>query len=327
MIDRRRFVGVATCALVVPWSTARAQPKQTARQIAWLTPTDPSPPAETRQFWLPARKLGWIEGENLLITFRYASGRMELLPALAQELVRLKPEVIVTEGTDATLAAKGATSSIPIIFDGAADPVGSGLVASLARPGSNVTGLSLVSPETDAKRLSLLRELLPGAQRIGELINPENTFIRKSQAENERSYRSLGLSPIFIEVAAAGELEKAVAEAARRGAQALVIRADLWSIAKDDAVMRAAIKHALPTVVGGRDLLEAGALLSYNLDEEDHAGRLFRLLDKVLRGAKPADLPVEQPTKFELAINLRTARQLGLTIPRSLLVRADHVVK
>ena len=205
--------------------------------------------------------------------------------------------------------------------------MGSGLVASLARPGSNVTGLSLVSPETDAKRLSLLRELLPGAQRIGELINPENTFIRKSQAENERTYRSLGLSPIFIEVAAAGELENAIAEVARRGAQALVIRADLWSVAKHDAVMRAALKHALPTVVGGRDFLEAGALLSYTLDEADHTGRLFRLLDKVLRGAKPADLPVEQPTKFQLGINLKTAKALGVSVPRSLLLRADEVIR
>ena len=163
---------------------------------------------------------------------------------------------------------------------------------------------------------------MPGAQRIGELINPENTFIRKSQAENERTYRSLGLSPIFIEVAAAGELENAIAEVARRGAQALVIRADLWSVAKHDAVMRAALKHALPTVVGGRDFLEAGALLSYTLDEADHTGRLFRLLDKVLRGAKPADLPVEEPGLVWLPLAEVAGAALPAPIKRLLRQRA-----
>jgi len=327
MMERRRFIGAVACALLATGSAARAQPKQRVRQIAFLSPGEPYPPEQVREFWAPARELGWIEGQNLLVHYRYASGRLELLPSLAEELVRLKPEIIVTQGSDATLAAKAATSSIPIIFQSSGDPVGLGLVASLARPGGNITGLSVVSQGIDAKRLSLLRELVPGAQRVGELINPGNAFVRKSQLEYEQAYRSLGLSPIFVDVTAAGELENAVQDIARRGAQALVVRSDVLFYVNRDAIMRAALKHSLPTLVGGRPYLEAGALLSYTPDLMEQNRRLFGLLDKVLRGAKPADLPVEQPSKFVLEINLKTAKALGVSVPQPLLLRADEVIQ
>jgi putative ABC transport system substrate-binding protein len=273
------------------------------------------------------RALGWVEGQNLLVERRYANGRDELLGPLAEELVRLKVEIIVTGGTAATLAAKNATTTIPIIIYSAGDPVRSGLVASLSRPGGNITGYSIVSPEIEGKRLAVLRELLPGLQRVGVLQDSTNPYYRDVRKEFEQTCRSLGLQPIMIEVAAAGELENAIAEMARQRAQALFVQGDGLFYDNRVPLISAALRYALPTLAAAREIVEAGALVSYAPTNAEVDQRHAAFIDRILRGAKPADLPIEQPTKFELVINLKTAKALGITVPQTLLLRADEVIQ
>jgi putative ABC transport system substrate-binding protein len=236
-------------------------------------------------------------------------------------------EIIVTAGTPATLAAKSATTTIPIIIYSAGDPVRTGLVASLARPGGNITGYSIVSPELDAKRLALLRELLPSLQRVGVLELSTNPYHRAVRKEFEQACKALGIQPIFVEVAAAGELENAIAELAGRRAQALFVQSD--GLFEDNRVplMSAALRYALPTFAAGKAMLEAGALISYIKSSAEGRQRNAAFIDRILRGAKPADLPIEQPTKFELVINLKAATALGITVPQTLLLRADEVIQ
>jgi putative tryptophan/tyrosine transport system substrate-binding protein len=319
-------MGAAAANLVAVPLAAMAQQTEKVRRIGYLDLSDP--PSNPDQ-WDPAqlRDLGWIEGKSLVIECRYAGGRAELLQPFAAELVRLKVEIIVTGGTDAAVAAKKATTRIPIVMYSAGDPVGAGLAASLSRPGGNITGFSILTTELRVKRLEVLHELLPAAQRVGELVNPTNPFFKVKRKEYEEAYRSLGMQPLFIDVAVAGELGNAFAELGRRRAQALVVPADGLFIANSASIMRAAIGNALPTMVSERDMVEDGGLVSYTWSgaEQDH--RLAYFIDKILRGAKPADLPVEQPTKFELLINLKTAKALGITIPQSLLLRADEVIQ
>ena len=272
------------------------------------------------------RALGWVEGQNLLVERRYANGRAELLRPFAEELVRLKVEIIAAWGTAATLAAKNATTTIPIVMS-AGDPVRVGLVASLPRPGGNITGFSMVGPELDAKRLALLRELLPGLQRVGVLENSSNPYYRAVREEFEQTCRSLGLQPITIEVATAGELENAIAEMARRRAQALFLQRENLFIENRIPLMSAALRYALPTLAADKEMLEAGALVSYAHTDAEQNRRHAGFIDRILRGAKPADLPIEQPTKFELIINLKAAKVLGITVPQSLLLRADEVIQ
>ena len=209
----------------------------------------------------------------------------------------------------------------------AGDPVRAGLVASLARPGGNITGFSIVGPEIDAKRLALLRELLPGLQRVGVLENSTNPYCRAVRKEFEQACRSLGLQPIIIEVAAAGELENAIAELARRRAQALFVQRDGLFFENRVPLMSAALRYALPTLAADKEMLEAGALVSYAPNDAEQNQRYAAFVDRILRGAKPADLPIEQPTKFELVINLKAAKALGITVPQSLLLRADEVIQ
>ena len=306
---------------------AIAQQAANVRRIGVLSLEAPPTQAELTEEAAPLRALGWVEGKNLLVERRYANGRAELLRPFAEELVRLKVEIIVTRGTAATLAATNATTSIPIVMSSGYDPVRTGLVASLSRPSGNVTGLSLLGPELDAKRLALLRELLPGLQRVGVLENSTAPYNRTMGKEFEQTCRSLGLQPIVIEVAAAGELESAIAEMARRRAQALLVPGDGLFIDNRVPLMSAALRYALPTVTVGRDMVEAGALVSYAASDAEQDQRYAAFVDRILRGAKPADLPIEQPTKFELVINLKTAKALGITIPQSLILRADEVIQ
>jgi putative ABC transport system substrate-binding protein len=277
--------------------------------------------------WEPLRDLGWKEGENLLFERLWAEGRPERLEPLAQELVRRRVEVIVTIGTDATIAARNATRSIPIVMLSAADPVAAGLVANLAHPGGNVTGISMVGPELEMKRVALLREVLPSAERVGILVNPATAISGYSRNVSEAALQPLGVRPLFIEVTSPDELEEAVGLAARRGAQALIVHRDVLFVLHRVRLMNAVLRHRLPAIVEDRGMLEPGGLISYAIDEDDQLKRFAAFVDRVLRGAKPADLPVEQPTKFTLAVNLRTAAALGLDIPSSLLLRADEVVR
>ena len=327
MMHRRTFIGAVAAAMIAAPLAASAQTATTVRRIGRLSPGALPISAELQSEYAPLRALGWVEGQNLLVERRYANGRAELLRPLAEELVRLKVEIIVTEGTAAALAAESATTAIPIVMATVGDPVRAGLVASLARPGGNITGFSIVGPELNAKRLALLRELLPGLQRLGVLELSTNPYYRATRKELEQSCRSLGMQPIFVEVTAAGELENAISEMARQRAQALFVQGD--DLFGDNRVplMSAASRYALPTLATNKEVLEAGALVFYGNSKAEQAQRNAAFIDRILRGAKPADLPIEQPTKFELVINLKTAKALGITVPQSLLLRADAVIQ
>jgi putative ABC transport system substrate-binding protein len=244
-------------------------------------------------FNLPA--LGWIEGQNLVIERRYSNGNPDVLRALAEELVRLQVEMIVAEGTIAALAAKKATDTIPIIVIRSGDPVRAGLVTSLARPGANVTGTSLNSLELDHKRFQMLHELLPAAQRVGELLVPANPINRLERTEHEAVLSSLGMQFVFVEVAQAGDLDKAVAEAARRGSQVLHVSPEPLLGSNFPQIVHAAQKYSLPVMADNRGDLEEGALVSYGPDNAELQRLLALVIDKILRGAKPADVPIQQP--------------------------------
>jgi len=325
-MDRRTFIGAVAAAMIAAPIAASAQSRTTVRRIGLFWTGMPETPAQAEELAAPLRALGWVEGRNLLIERRFAE-RSELLGPLAQEFVRLKVEIIVAVGTDAVLAAKNATTTIPIIIGSAADPVGSGLVASMARPGGNITGFSLAGPEVGGKRLALLRELVPGLQRVGRLEDSTNPLGRAWRTGFEQACRSLGLEPIVIEIATAGELEKAIEEMARRRAQALVVETDPLSYDNRVALMSAALKYKLPTIAVEPRTLEAGALAYFGNSDAEGTQRAAAFIDRILRGAKPADLPIEQPTKFELGFNLKTAKALGITVPQTLLLRADQVIQ
>ena len=325
-MDRRAFiVAVAGNLIAVPFA-ATAQQTGKVHRIGFLSVEAPASPADREPFWEPLQALGWVEGKNLIVERRYTSGRAELLQPMAEELVRLNLELIITGGTVASLAAKGVTTNVPIVFYRAADPVRTGLVTSLARPGGNITGNSTISPELDAKRLELLHELLPAATHIGELTNPTNPVSRVERNEKEKAYRSLRLQPIFVEAIAANELENAVAEVARRGGQALIVTGEPLFAQNFSAIVRAAQRFSLPIMVPGTSWLD-DALVSFGPSENELNRQLAVFVDKILKGAKPGDLPIEQPTKFELGINLKNAKALGITVPKTLLLRANEVIQ
>jgi putative ABC transport system substrate-binding protein len=323
-MDRRAFIDMLTGSLLVAPLLARAQQTGKVRRLGILTAgtisSDWAPLFET------LRELGWIEDQNLLIERRAAGGKAELVPGLAAELVQLRVDVIVANGAVASLAAKKATTTIPIVTI-TGDPLRIGLVASMSRPGGNITGSSTIAPELAAKRLELLRELRPTATRVGELVDPAKPYIRLLRKEDEQAYRSLGMQPIFVDVADSTQLERVIAEVARMRADALIVRADPLFSSNRDQIASLALKHSLPTVVEGKPFVLAGCLASYAPQYSAIGRGSAVFVDKILKGAKPGDLPIEQPTKFELAINLKTAKALGIAVPQSLLLRADEVIQ
>ena len=288
------------------------------------SPPDPSIEA----FRAALRDLGYVEGQTIVVTQRWAEGRHERLPELAAELVRLRVDVILATQTPVALAAKQATRIIPIVMT-SADPVGSGLVDSLARPGGNITGLTFVLPEVDGKRLQLLKELAPNVARVAILLTAAgNPAAWERSQESRLAAESLGLSLQAVEVAPPFDFEGAFAAIRRERADALLVTALLVTDEKDrKAIVELAAKHRLPTLYDRKEAVDAGGLMAYGPSPTDAYRRAAIYVDKILKGAKPADLPVEQPTTFELAINLKTARSLGLTIPPTLLQRADHVIR
>jgi putative ABC transport system substrate-binding protein len=319
-------MGAAAANLLAVPLAAVAQQTEKVHRIGFLRMGNAPVPAGSD--WDPAllRDLGWIEGKNLVIERRYAGDNAELLRSLAAELVRRNVEIIATVGTDAAVAAKEATTSIPIVIS-AGDPVGAGLVTSLSRPGGNITGFSLVARQLRVKGLEVFHELLPSAQRVAELVNPANPFFRVGQTDYEDVYRSFGMQPIFIEVATARDLANAFAELARRRAQALVVPLDNLFLANSSWIIRVAAESALPTLVWSTEMVKDGALVSYTLSLAEADQRFAYFIDKILRGANAGDLPIEQPTKFVLVINLKTAKALGVTIPQAVLLRADEVIE
>jgi putative tryptophan/tyrosine transport system substrate-binding protein len=325
-MDRRLFVGWLVGGLVCVPSHATAQSASTVRHIGLLITGAPFTQQDVEEIIAPLRQRGWIEGKDFVFEQRYAN-KPELLRLLADELVRLQVDLIITEGTGAALAAKSATKTIPIVIRAAGDPVAAGLVASLARTGSNITGYSLAIPEQAVKRLALLRELVPGIQRVGELENPANPYYASTRGALQKAYRSLDLEPIFVQVERADLLEGAVAQVVQQHGQAIYVPNDALFDGNATVILRAALRYRLPAMVTGPEPLEAGGLLSHSINFAERDVRVAAIVDKILRGAKPADIPIEQPTRFEVGINLRTAKALGITVPQSLLLRADKVIR
>jgi len=274
------------------------------------------------------RDLGYVEGRNILIEYRWANGQFDRLPALATELVRARVNVIVAANTPAALAARNATSTIPIILVTSGDPVGSGLVASLARPGGNVTGLSLMPTlAISGKQLELLKEAFPTITHVAVLANPANPPTAGLLTEIERAALSLGLRLRIVQVRDSKEFGDAFATIKNERVPALLVIADPLVAENRDGIVAFAAANRLPAIYPYRLFVDAGGLMSYGADLSDLHRRAAIYVDRILKGAKPAELPIEQPTKFELVVNLKTAKALGLTIPPSLLRRADHVIQ
>jgi putative ABC transport system substrate-binding protein len=273
------------------------------------------------------RALGWIEGKNVAFELRFAENRLERLPELAAELVHLNVDVIVALGTLAPLAAKRATSTIPIVMTSAGDPLGSGLVASLARPGGNVTGMSLMAPDLGGKRLELLKELSPGLARVAVLWNAANPYPARVFKETQAAGRTLGIEVQSLEVRSANDFDGAFEAARTQRPDALITVEDPLTVDYRKRIADFAVANRLPSLYGFREFAIAGGLMSYGANIADLVRRAAGYVDKLLKGAKPADLPVEQPTTFELIINLKTAKALGLQVPPTLLARADEIIE
>ena len=298
------------------------QPKKIPR-IGYLTGVGSAP---SKGFLQGLRDLGYIEGKNILIEFRTTGGKSERLPELAAELVRLKVDVIVADTAGEVTAAKNATATIPIVMRGVADPIALGLVASLAHPGGNITGMATLAPELSGKRLELLKEVIPKLSRVAFLTPPAKAF-RKSIKETEVAAQALGLQLQVLQIREADELEGAFDAAKKQRAGALLLAQATSLLPYQSRIIDLAAKNRLPTMYYNRSSVEIGGLMSYGRERFDMDPRVASMVDKILKGRKPADIPVEQPMKFEFVVNLKTAKQLGLTIPPNVLARADRVIK
>jgi ABC-type uncharacterized transport system substrate-binding protein len=325
-VDRRAFIRGAVVLLTAP-TTAQAQPLGKIHRVGLLSPEPWGPDsAELGAFRQRLVELGYVEGQNLTIVTRDAAGQYDRFPKVAAELVQLKVDVIVTITTPGAEAAKRATSIIPIVMAGSGDPVRRGLVASLARPGGNITGLTNTpGPEFAVKQLQLLKEAAPRISRIAFLMNSIFAPTVDSFTAMQAAGRTLGVTPIAIEVPSPGPFDPMVILQERADALCVSPIPQNWS--NRQAILDLALKHRLPTIYGEKDWIKLGGLMSYWTDWADLRRRAADYVAKILKGAKPADLPVEQPTKFELVINLRTAKALGLTIPPSVLARADELIR
>ena len=273
------------------------------------------------------REHGYTEGKNITIEYRWAEGKLDRLPQLAAELVQLKVQVLVAAGSPGILAAKQATTAIPIVMAVGADPVGSGYVASLARPGGNITGLSNLAEDLIAKLLELLKAAVPRASRVAILVNPANPAHTSFRREIQTAAQVLGVTLLPVEARSPNDFEGAFAAMTRERAGALVVLPDPMGLTERKRIADLAAKSRLPAIYGFKEHVEVGGLMTYGVNLRDSYRRAATYVDKILKGAKPADLPVEQPTRFELVVNLKTAKALGLTIPRSILIRADRVIQ
>ena len=322
---RREFIALLGGAVARPLAVSAQQPKMPT--IGFLSANAASAQTQwTAAFVQRLRELGWIEGRTVSIEYRWAEGRSERYTEIATEFVRLKVNLILTAGNEAAIAVKQATSVIPIVFAVAGDPVGTGLVASLARPGGNVTGLSLQFTDLAGKRLELLREVIPGLRRLAIIANINSPNAVKEMREVQSTAPTLGLEVSTLEIRRAEDIAPRL-EALKGRADALYVCGDPLLNTNRIPLNTLALAARLPTTHGLREQIEAGGLMSYGANFTDLFRRSADYVDKILRGTKPADLPVQQPTKFELIINLRTAKALGITVPTSLLARADEVIE
>jgi putative ABC transport system substrate-binding protein len=314
---------------VISVNVATAQQPKKVSRIGFLSPqARTSSPNLTEAFLQGLRELGYVDGQNIAIEYRWAEGKFERLPELAADLVRLKVDVLATAVTQASLAAKSATLTIPIVIIAVSDPVEAGLIASLARPGANITGTSSMSNEVAGKQLGLLKETLPKVSRVAALWNPANPVFQASQLrEVEASAKSLGVKLHKLEARNAAEIEHAFAAIVKERTRAIMVLSDpLYTIHRKQ-IADLALKHRLPAVSQTAQLAEAGLLMTYGANFPDSYRRAATYVDKILKGAKPADIPVERPTKFEFVINLNTANKIGLTVPQTVLYRADKVIR
>jgi putative ABC transport system substrate-binding protein len=329
-IQNLKWGGIVTLgvAFALFGAVAQAQqPKQLPR-IGYLVANFPSTnPARNEAFRQGLRELGYVEGKSIVIEWRYAEGKPDRLPALAAELVRLKVEVIVTAGPASTRPAKEATSTIPIVMGFDNDPVGNGFAASLARPGGNITGLSTLAPEISGKQLELLKEIVPRLSRVAVLGHSTEPGNAQALREVEVAAGAFGVQLQHLDVRDPKDIETAFRAASKGRADAILMLNSPVLNPHRTQVVNLAVKSRLPVIYGQAEFVEAGGLMSYSASFTDLFRRAATYVDKILKGAKPADLPVEQPAKFELVINLETAKQIGLTIPQSVLYRADKVIK
>ena len=324
-VNRRTVMAGIFLAVAPRFAFAQAK----VPRIGYLltVPLADKPTAERTAFLEGLRNLGYIDGKNISVQYRAAAGNLELLPDLAAELVALNVDVIVVSGFQAVHAAKQATKTVPIVMIAAVDPVATGLVASLARPGENVTGLTLSHPETGGKRLELLREVSPSASRIAVLSNRDNPATAAEWREIQTASRSLGVTLQLFNVQQAQDLLNAFSEMTRRRPGALLVVLDTIIAPYRQLIAEFAINNRVPSILALRDYAEAGGLLSYGPSFPELYRRAASYVDRVLKGTRPSDLPIERPTKFELVINLKTAKALGLAIPHSMLLRADHLIE
>src|SRR6267143_400462 len=328
-----RLIGLAvilTLSLTLAPLAAEAQQAGKIDRIGYLSPSPAAPNPLSEAFRQGLRDLGYVEGRNVVIEYRSAEGKLERFPALAAELVALKVDVIVAPSTPAALAAKQATKTIPIVFTAVADPVASGLVTSLARPGGNVTGLSTLFPELVGKCLELLKQAVPGVSRVAVLWHPGALGDRTEKdmlKATDVAAQALGVRPQFVEARGPEDFDRAFSEMTRARAGALTVLPSAMLFFERRRLVDLAAKSRLPTVFTWRESVDAGGLMAYGPNQADFNRRAATYVDKILKGAKPGDLPVEQPMKYELVINLKTAKALGLTIPQTLLQRADHVIQ
>ena len=325
---KRTFVGIALCAMLFTLSlpAEAQQPARIFRIGILLAPSASFNSSRVEALRQRLRELGYVEGTSVVIEYRYAEGKLERLPDLAAELVRLKVDVIVTAGPT-ILAAKKASATIPIVFAAANDPVGTGLVSSLARPGGNITGLSNIAQDLDGKRLELLKEAFPKVVRVAFLWGSVGPRGNLRLTDMQAAAKALGLKLQSLDVRSLNDLESAFARAKGNGAQALITSTGTLINTQQRQVLEFAAKNRLPAMYTDSEFVDAGGLMSYAPNYTDLYRRAVDFVDKILKGTKPADLPVEQPTKFELVINLKTAKQIGVEIPSSVLARADRVIR
>ena len=329
-IQNRKWLGLSVIAFVLVVSVAVVEAQQPAKvpRIGFQLDAPASAvTARTAAFRQGLRELGYIEGKNIIIEWRSAEGKLERRSELAAELVRLKVDVIVSAGASVTRAVKEATSTIPIVMGQDTDPVGSGFVASLAQPGGNITGLATLSPEMGGKLLELLKEILPRLSRLAVLGNSTTPGDAQALKETELAAESFKVKLQYLEIRNPNDIDTAFRAATRDPADALLVLGNPVLNAHRKQIVELAVKHRLPATYARPEFIDAGGLMYYGTNYNDLFRRAATYVDRILKGAKPADLPVEQPTKFELIINLKAAKQIGLTIPPNVLARADKVIK
>jgi len=326
---KKPIIGLALCAMLLALGfIAEAQQPTKIWKIGVLISSSPAlNKSRDEALRQGLQQLGYIEGKNIVMEYRYAEGKMDRLPQLARELVELRPDVIVVGGTSVAVAAKNATGTIPIVVAGAGDLVEAGLIKSFMYPGGNFTGVARMSPDFFGARLKLIKEVMPNTAQVAALTNPKNPGHGRSLKDAELGAQSMGMTFQTVIARNANELDGAVAAAVNGGAQALFVMTDAFFNSHVARIAQTAIKYRLPAIYDRSAFAEAGGLMSYGVNLADLSRRAAEYVDQVIKGAKPADLTLVQPTKFEFVINLKTAQQIGVTIPPNILARADKVIK